>query len=88
VHLSGQADGGHVRSSALAWASAAWMLFVTPAHHSCGSCSDHSGFGVESVRGVVGRRHHRALLVHEQGFRPVVDTSMPRKRRAISTPRK
>ena len=55
------------------------MLFAVPAHHSCGSCSDHSGFGVCRVRGVVAEATTAPFSSTSSALAPVVETSMPRK---------
>ena len=61
VHLPGQADGGDgfAGDSGLA-NTAADALTTMPAHQSAGSCSDHSGRGLDSVSGVRCRRRRPA----------------------------
>ena len=55
------------------------MLAAVPFHHSCGSCSDQSGFGVWSVRAVVAEATTAPFSSIRSALAPVVETSMPRK---------
>ena len=59
------------------------MLVAVPVHHACGSCSDHSGFGVWSVSGVVAEATTAPFSSISSAFAPVVETSTPRNRRRM-----
>ena len=59
------------------------MLAAVPVHHSCGSCSDQSGFGVWSVSGVVAEAATAPFSSISSALAPVVETSMPRKRACL-----
>jgi hypothetical protein len=61
------------------------MLRTVPDHHSCGSCSDQSGFGVWTLKAVVAVAATAPFSSTRRALAPVVETSMPRKsRRAMS----
>ena len=54
------------------------MLAAVPFHHSWGSCSDHSGFGVCSASGVLAVATTFPDGSIRSAFAPVVETSTPR----------
>jgi len=54
------------------------MLAKVPFHHSCGSCSDHRGFGVWRVSAVVAEAATAPFSSMRSALAPVVETSIPR----------
>ncbi len=55
------------------------MLAAVPVHHSWGSCSDHSGLGLESVRAVMAVARTLPFSSMRSALALVVETSIPRK---------
>src|SRR6185295_13918422 len=57
--------------------SACLMLLEAAVHHSCGSCSDQSGCGVERFSGVVALLTTRPSRSISRALAPVVERSIP-----------
>ncbi len=59
------------------------MLAAVPDHHSCGSCSDQSGFGVWRDSAVVAVATTFPFSSIRSALAPVVETSTPRNSRPM-----